>query len=561
MTYAPSEELSAAEAPDCPDAPQDSSPAQQRAERRSWLVVAFLTLAGTLLRIATINTRSFWLDEAITVEQTRLPDAGAVIMGQVGNVHPPLFHVLQHYWSQVFGFSEVAMRGFSTTIGIITIPLAYIAGRVLCGRRAGLITAGIVALAPYYVWYSQEARMYALSGMWAFASMAALGYALRDNRRWQWALYGVVTLLGLYTHFFYIFLLAGQCLAVLAVAWRTERRARQEGRAVWSRSRPLGIFTDVPVLAGAMISTAAAVAGFGVWVWRSVFGESNALVSSATGSGLGYGQSAPSLAWRLNDAGRMLIEMTLGFHADPAMFSLVAMWPLVISLMLVMLDLVRPLGRNALVPVVSASGLLVIVALGQWQGQVLASRYSIAAAAPVVLTIGVIVAMMPRRTARVLMTVAVLLAAGLYLDQSYNPDNAMRHDNRQAIQHLVDNAQVGDILIYEPFYTAPVFDYYLPTTIPSYDFPQHGRFGFVRRGKPDLAEDLDRVIGPTNRVWLMLSYQDIETVRGDAYNTINWFKRNGFRLKEDKQLARVQLMLWEVEVPREGWDFQERRVR
>jgi len=86
------------------------------------------------------------------------------------------------------------------------------------------------------------------------------------------------------------------------------------------------------------------------WLQRSMFvpnsADSSGLVESASGQGLGYGQMAPSLAWRINDVWRVLVEMTAGFHRAPAMYAMVAMWPLVISISLVLTDFARPVGER-----------------------------------------------------------------------------------------------------------------------------------------------------------------------------------------------------------------------
>lgn len=534
--------------------------AERRSDHRALVIVGALALLGAVLRFATINTRSFWLDEAITVEQTNIP-LPDVIAGQIGNVHPPLFHVLMHLWIQVFGISEVAMRSFATAFGIATIPVAYWVGRVAYGRRAGVIAAGLVALSPYYIWYSQEARMYAPMMFLGFASLGFFLSLLAEHRLRWWIGFAVTSLLGIYTHFFFLFLLVGEAFAFVWVVAQRQAARVADGTATASARRPWRIFADEPMLAPAFITATTLAALFSVWVLRSVVFSSNALVSSATGSGLGYGQRPPELAWRLNDAGRVLIEMSMGFFPNVTMFALVAMWPLFISLMLLMIDGLRPLTARSIAPVLAVSGLILIVAVGQWQGQVLASRYFISASAPVTIVLAGTLALAPRRVATPLMMVGAIALVALWGNQSFNPENAMRHDNRQAIQRVVDSYQPGDKLVFEPFYTGPVFDYYVPRTIPYYQFPRHGLGGYVRRGKPELAKDLDRAIGPTRRVWLMLSYQDIEVVRGDAYNTINWFLRNGFRMRSDVQLNNVRLMLFVADQPREGYDFQERRLR
>ena len=74
----------------------------------SW-IVAGLTVAGAALRLATIDTRSLWLDETTAVRQASWSISELLTL-MAGNVHPPLFHALLHYWIVYFGRSEVAVR-------------------------------------------------------------------------------------------------------------------------------------------------------------------------------------------------------------------------------------------------------------------------------------------------------------------------------------------------------------------------------------------------------------------------------------------------------------------
>ena len=46
--------------------------------------------------------------------------------------------------------------------GTLLIPLLYALGRDLWDRRTGLVAALLGTVAPFLIWYSQEARMYGL---------------------------------------------------------------------------------------------------------------------------------------------------------------------------------------------------------------------------------------------------------------------------------------------------------------------------------------------------------------------------------------------------------------
>ena len=93
--------------------------------------------------------------------------------------NPPLYYVLAWAWSKLFGTGAVGLRSLSALFGAATIPIAYLIGRELLSRRAGLIAAALVALNPMLIWYSQEARSYALL---VFLCSASLLFFLRVRR-------------------------------------------------------------------------------------------------------------------------------------------------------------------------------------------------------------------------------------------------------------------------------------------------------------------------------------------------------------------------------------------
>ena len=70
--------------------------------------------------------------------------------------------VLAWLWVQAFGTGEVGLRLFSAVAGVATVPVVYAVGRTLASRRIGLVAAALAATSPYLVFYSQEARSYAL---------------------------------------------------------------------------------------------------------------------------------------------------------------------------------------------------------------------------------------------------------------------------------------------------------------------------------------------------------------------------------------------------------------
>lgn len=143
-----------------------------RAVWRGGRALAAIVLLGAALRACGLGAESLWSDEGFTWWWSQQPVAG--LWGAPGRLetNPPLYYTLQHLWL-AFGDSEAALRAPPALLGVAAIPLAYAIGAALGGRRAGLLTALLLATSAPHAYYSQEARAYTLLG--TAAALAALG--------------------------------------------------------------------------------------------------------------------------------------------------------------------------------------------------------------------------------------------------------------------------------------------------------------------------------------------------------------------------------------------------
>lgn len=180
--------------------------------------VTLITLLGFLLRITRASHLWLWGDEAWGLYLIR-QGFWQLTLETALDQHPPLYHQLTYLWSLFAGRSELALRLFSIFAGVLSIPLTYQVGRQLSGRAVGLVGALLIALAPFGIHYSQEARMYSLIMALGLASTCLLLHLIRSPAPMagRWIAYGVVTLLGLLTVYSYAFFVAFQGLILLLI--------------------------------------------------------------------------------------------------------------------------------------------------------------------------------------------------------------------------------------------------------------------------------------------------------------------------------------------------------
>jgi mannosyltransferase len=193
--------------------------------RRIPLALALICVAGALLRFATLDVQSLWYDEAVTAHLLRLDFAGLWQAIPDSESTPPLYYVLAWLWTQLAGTGEVGMRSLSALLGSATIPIVWAIGRRLGGDRAGVIAAALLAVNPMLVWFSQEARAYALLALLgALSALLWLRMLERPGagRGLAWAL---VAALALATHYYAIFEIAPQALWLLLRVSNVRARA------------------------------------------------------------------------------------------------------------------------------------------------------------------------------------------------------------------------------------------------------------------------------------------------------------------------------------------------
>jgi len=190
------------------------------------------------LQESLLNDRELGREELLSVQRLH-PQRGpwwtlrAMVNDQAQ--HPPLYYFLLRLWAGLVGDSVVSFRAFSVLAGLLVIPLGYWLGQELFGsRRAGWLAAALIAVSPFHVLYSQQARPYSFWTVTILVSCIALVRALRLGRRRDWVWYGVAVIVGLYTHLLFWLVLAAQGICVAAGTLDLKARPRRLPPA-WAR--------------------------------------------------------------------------------------------------------------------------------------------------------------------------------------------------------------------------------------------------------------------------------------------------------------------------------------
>ena len=138
--------------------------------------------------------------------------------------HPVASYFVEKIWLDLAGHSEFALRFASLWFGVLAVALLYRLGRRLgLGWAASTLAAALLALSPYAIWHSQDARMYSMSLALTTASTLLMLEALARRRLIVWLGYIGVTWLALHTHYYAAYVIVAQNVFVI-------------GRAIWARA-------------------------------------------------------------------------------------------------------------------------------------------------------------------------------------------------------------------------------------------------------------------------------------------------------------------------------------
>src|SRR5262245_65871970 len=85
-------------------------------------------------------------------------------------ISPPLYFALAWFCAKL-GDPHVWIRVPALVAGVALVPAVYALGVRCVGRSAALLGAGLLALSPFAIYYSTEARAYSLAAL--FVLLAA----------------------------------------------------------------------------------------------------------------------------------------------------------------------------------------------------------------------------------------------------------------------------------------------------------------------------------------------------------------------------------------------------
>lgn len=213
----------------------------------AWLVG--FTLLATFLRLFHLGDWSFWIDEAHTYRNVAcsLDHFWASDFRKY-----PLSFLLLRCLPDFMQNTEWGMRLPAVFFGIASVPALAIAVRGMVGRRAALLAALFLAVSPWHLYWSQNARAYSMVLFFGVISLGAFYHGF-ERRCWPLLVAALLSLLVAGFSHTSAFLLLGAIVAYGILRGIGRRGQEPTGIEKWYPLLALGLLVVLtPVIFGAL---------------------------------------------------------------------------------------------------------------------------------------------------------------------------------------------------------------------------------------------------------------------------------------------------------------------
>jgi len=488
-------------------------------DRRPPRHLRFLLPLGlaAVLSFYSIATQSLWLDEVYSLAIAGLdwPQMWRRMAG--GEANMGLYYILLHCWLQL-GTGEFAVRSLSALTAVaVSVPL-YGVGMYLFGADVGFIASLLLAVNAFFIQYAQEARSYVLVLLLATSSSYLFLRALDNPSRKNWAGYTVVSALSVYAHFFGALVIAAHFVSAIV-----------SRRGFVGRKRFIISYVCIALLVSPLLATLNTTGDPLFWLERPSWRTLGDLFWVFTG----YGEP-------------VLVILYLGVCC--------------FALLSASAQQRKVCGPYIPWNFVFLCTWLLLPVLGSFLFSLLKKpifhpRYLIISLPPLVLMAAAGVQSLRPVWLRLVTLLLLLVLSGRSLWQLYNGAGPFHKEEwRAATDYVLDNAEVGDGIVFLADYVRRPFEYYVEALHARVKAP-HPVFPSAPWGELEVPSQqnsetprgwLSHNPQEQLRLWLVLAHQNYE--RENSKHT-RWLQDNfekQFCLIQERSFFQIRVVLYQI---------------
>jgi len=448
-----------------------------------WILVLFVTA----LSFMWFQGQSLRLDESQSLWQSgHTPIKIINLIAQ--DVHVPLYHMMLHFWQIIFGSGVAVARRLSLIFFILSIPAMYMFGKSAYDKHIGLFASVLLSISAFMNWYGNETRMYSLLVLVTILNQYFFMKLFTKPDRDSWLGFFITCLFGIYTHYFFFFVLAINGLFYLFNIKLFEKNALKRF-----------------ILIGIILALA-----FAPWItYVFMLGKaSNAQPSLITPSSV--------------DLFNTFSQFLFGFQTDHINTILVSLWPLTVLLGFIALRRNRGIKPQTVYLIMCFILPNVLAFAVSFIRPVYLSRYLIITIPSMFLLLSYLLSRYPLKLSIALRVVIIAVMLGTLSVEAMSTQTPVKEDYSDAALYLQNHAAPSDVIVVSaPFTVYPIEYYYKGAssiyTLPLWDQYQYGPIPSFNINT--LPTQVQSITANHSNVWLLLSYD-----QGYQKNIYNYFE-------------------------------------
>lgn len=421
-------------------------------------IFAVFLMALVFFNALLLFSQSIRLDESQSI-WSATKGVAALLRYTAEDVNVPLYIFILHFWLQIFGTGIQAVRALSVIFFVATLPVLYKLAKETAGVNVAILTVCLFSVSPFVTWYSAEARTYTLFIFLATVSNLYFLRMVRSESKTGNFGYTVSTALGLYTHFFFVFLPVTQLAYAL---YRTLAQALREeagGRSIWNL---VGKYKDLPL----NVLGATLIAGGLLLPWVIYF---LSLGAAANTQPLIPQPSSFNIF-------QTLVNFVFGFQSYTVQSILISLWPLLILIMFFVFT-----RRQRFTPFldyfVLASFLpILLVFIVSYLRPIFLSRYLIFVTPTLFFLIAWTLVNFPKRVYSYVTGGLLALMFVFLVFQNVSSATPVKEDYQDVSQYLSRKANPQDVIAVTPPFTVYPLEYSYTGSAKIVTIPDWGRY-------------------------------------------------------------------------------------
>lgn len=459
-----------------------------------YIFILLITVSCTV-SFLTLYSQSIRLDESqsIWASTKSIP---AILSYIAQDVHVPLYALMLHVWMQIFGTDILMVRLLSFVFFIATLPVLYTFSKESGSRRVAYLTVALFTLSPFVMWYSNEARMYTLFTLVTSLNHLYFLRLIRSEGKCAKFGYFVSAVAGLYTHYFFLFLLITQGIFVIArCAALVYSDSEFRVKSVWSITKK---HMRLPLRWGGIAFEAFLMLTPWITYVYSLGTANNASPLIPPPTSFNIFQT--------------VVQFLFGFQTQAIQTFIIALWPLSLVMMFMLLTKrknipvsgIRYFGLVTILPIV-------LVFFVSFIRPIFLSRYLILVTPSLFFILAWSMLSYSRNIARYVIILFMMILLGLSGYQNISSATPVKEDYSGVGKYLSEHALAQDIIaVSAPFTIYPVEYGYdgqaKITTIPEWNRYDENNGIIPEYSDENLAKQIAEYKKQYRRVHIILSY-------------------------------------------------------